>query len=361
MSEHSHISQITPLPSPKEVIDITGHQPETRATVVKYQQQIQKILTRKDPRLLLIVGPCSIHDFESGLEYARRLSKLARQVEDKILLVMRVYFEKPRTSVGWRGLIIDPNLDNKGNIKEGLQAARKFLNEVLKINLATATEFLDPITPSYISDLVCWSAIGARTCQSQIHRLLASALPTPVGFKNGTDGNIEHAVNALRAAQQPQHFLGINDSGQASAISSTGNPYCHIILRGGSNGSNYDPKSVSHTQSLLNAHNINTGIMIDCSHGNSGKNPSLQPKIFEQVINQSGNAKGTIIGAMIESNLSAGNQPFPQPREDLKYGVSITDPCIDWSTTEKIILEAYEKLRDSEKIPNQTLSYSTHN
>jgi 3-deoxy-7-phosphoheptulonate synthase len=256
---------------------------------------------------------------------------------------MRVYFEKPRTTVGWKGLIMDPKLDGTSDIPEGLRIARRFLLDIIKLGLPTATELLDPITPQYIADLISWSAIGARTTESQTHRQMASGLSMPLGFKNGTDGGLTVAINAIKAASQPQTFLGIDNEGRANALTTKGNPHCHVVLRGGSHGPNYSAEDVSQVREQLEAAQLTPAIMTDCSHANSSKDPARQPEVFDEIVRQS-LSEPSIIGAMVESNLSFGNQSFPQPIEDLKYGVSITDGCIDWESTEKMILKGYADL-----------------
>lgn len=336
-----NISSKTQLPTPVELCSQIKRSEAVEQFVVETRNAINNILFGDDHRLLIVVGPCSIHDLKAGREYAQRLSKLAKELSDRFLIVMRVYFEKPRTTVGWKGLIMDPNLDGTSDIPSGLEIARSFLTEVLELGLPTATELLDPITPQYIADLVCWSAIGARTTESQTHRQMASGLSMPLGFKNGTDGNLEVAINAIKAASQPQTFLGIDNEGRANALTTNGNPNCHIVLRGGSKGPNYSKEDVQSASEKLVAASLKPSIMIDCSHANSNKNPDLQPKVFKELIDQSKSDK-SIIGAMIESNLHAGNQKFPQAKEDLKYGVSITDGCINWDTTETILKEAYQ-------------------
>jgi 3-deoxy-7-phosphoheptulonate synthase len=256
---------------------------------------------------------------------------------------MRVYFEKPRTTVGWKGLIMDPKLDGTSDIPLGLEIARSFLTEVLELGLPTATELLDPITPQYIADLICWSAVGARTTESQTHRQMASGLSMPLGFKNATNGDLKVAINAIQAASQPQTFLGIDNAGQANAITTKGNPNCHIVLRGGSNGPNYSADHIKDAQEKIAKDHLEPAIMIDCSHANSNKNHELQASVFHDVVDQSITNK-QIIGTMLESNIHSGKQAFPQEKENLRYGVSITDACIDWDTTEKLLKDAYTKL-----------------
>ncbi|MDD2763268.1 MAG: 3-deoxy-7-phosphoheptulonate synthase [Opitutaceae bacterium] len=332
------------LPTPHELLQALPKTEIQGQFVTQARQEVHNIIFGDDRRLLLIVGPCSIHDLAAGRDYGHRLAGLAREVSDRVLIVMRVYFEKPRTTVGWKGLIMDPRLDGSHDIAEGLRLARTFLRDVLDLGLPTATELLDPITPQYIADLVCWCAIGARTAESQTHRQMASGLSMPLGFKNGTDGNLQTAINAIRAASQPQTFLGINLKGAASAIITRGNPNCHIVLRGGSAGPNYSPRHIRETELLLEQAGLPKAILVDCSHGNSAKQPAQQPEVLREVLAQVIAGHTSIIGAMIESNLCAGSQPFPQPRERLRYGVSITDPCIDWPATEAAIREAHAAL-----------------
>jgi 3-deoxy-7-phosphoheptulonate synthase len=257
---------------------------------------------------------------------------------------MRVYFEKPRTTVGWKGLVMDPHLDGSHDIAAGLRLGRTFLGDVLDLGLPTATEFLDPITPQYVADLVCWGAIGARTTESQTHRQMASGLSMPLGFKNGTDGSLQAAVNAIKAAGQPQTFLGINLDGAASAVVTRGNPNCHVVLRGGAAGPNFSPDHIAQTETLLAKANLPKSILVDCSHDNSAKKPELQPEVMRALLTQIAAGNRSIMGAMIESNLSAGNQAFPVPKDTLRYGVSITDGCIDWPTTEALVREIHTAL-----------------
>lgn len=333
-----HVSSNLALPSPLELLARLPAADAIVDFVSRSRQEIREIIFGTDSRFLVIAGPCSIHDTSAGLEYAERFAKLADQVKDEMLLVMRVYFEKPRTTVGWKGLIMDPRLDGSNRIEEGLQLARQFLLDVLELGIPTATELLDPITPQYIADLICWSAIGARTTESQTHRQMASGLSMPLGFKNGTLGNLEPAINAIKAATHPQTFLGVAMDGRASAVTTTGNPDCHIILRGGDGGPNHDAKHVAATRDLLVKHGLTPAIMIDASHGNCSKDHTLMPGVFQEILRQRKNGDTSIIGAMLESNLVAGAQKFPQSLDQLVHGQSITDACIDWQTTEKIIL-----------------------
>src|SRR5882757_3890880 len=332
------------LPSPGALL---AELPKTEAQgefVTRARRDIHQLIFTDDRRFLLIIGPCSIHDLEAGRDYARKLAALAREVADRVMIVMRVYFEKPRTTVGWKGLVMDPHLDGSHDIAEGLRVARSFLRDVLDLGLPTATELLDPITPQYIADLICWSAIGARTAESQTHRQMASGLSMPLGFKNGTDGSITTAINAIKAAGQPQTFLGINLEGASSAIVTRGNPDCHTVLRGGASGPNYSPIHIAQTEQLLAKAGLPKAILVDCSHDNSAKQPERQPEVLRALLTQVAAGNTSIMGAMVESNIGAGSQPFPQPKEKLRYGVSITDGCIDWPTTEALIRELHATL-----------------
>ena len=338
-----NITSKTQLPTPVELCNKIQRSSDVEQFVVETRNAINKIIFGDDPRLLVVVGPCSIHDLESGREYAKRLAKLSQELSDRLLIVMRVYFEKPRTTVGWKGLIMDPKLDGTSDIPLGLEIARSFLTEVLELGLPTATELLDPITPQYIAELICWSAVGARTTESQTHRQMASGLSMPLGFKNATNGDLKVAINAIQAASQPQTFLGIDNAGQANAITTKGNPNCHIVLRGGSDGPNYSAADVANAQEKIAKDNLEPAIMIDCSHANSNKDHELQASVFHDVVDQSITNK-KIIGTMLESNINSGKQAFPQDKENLQYGVSITDACIDWETTEQVLRDAYKKL-----------------
>lgn len=332
------------LPAPEYLCRELPRTPEMAEFVASAREAIHQILFGNDPRLLAVVGPCSIHDPDAGMEYARRLVGLQQALQDRIYIVMRVYFEKPRTTVGWKGLIMDPDLDNSCNLPKGLKTARQFLRDVLSLNLATATELLDPITPQYISDLICWSAIGARTTESQTHRQMASGLSMPLGFKNATSGDTTVAINAIRAASQSQTFLGISHQGLASALTTRGNPNCHLILRGGKDLTNFDEDSVRLAADALQQHGLLPSIMIDCSHDNSGKDPGKQPEVLASIVRQAARANSPVMGVMIESNLVSGSQAFPRPLGELTYGQSITDGCIDWDTTEDILRKAYAAL-----------------
>jgi 3-deoxy-7-phosphoheptulonate synthase len=339
-----HITKNIPLPSPAFLQAEIGRTDLQADFIGNSREIIRNILNGTDPRFLLIVGPCSIHDTKAGIEYAQKLAKLATEVQDKIYIVMRVYFEKPRTTVGWKGLIMDPHLDGSDDIAAGLKVARTFLREVIDTGLPTATELLDPITPQYIADLISWSAIGARTTESQTHRQMASGLSMPIGFKNTTTGDLIAAVNAIGAATQPQTFLGVSEQGVASAVTTSGNPDCHIILRGGDNGPNYSAEHVKNSIDLLNNKNACSNIMIDASHANCLKDDKLMPGVYREIVSQRAAGNHKIIGAMLESHLVAGNQSFPQPLENLTYGQSITDKCINWETTFELITETHAAL-----------------
>jgi len=319
-------------------------------TIAEGRQIIKNILDRKDHRIFLVVGPCSIHDVKAAHEYGDKLKALADKVDDTLYLVMRVYFEKPRTTVGWKGLINDPHLNDSFEIEEGLHIGRKLLLDLAEAGIPTSTEALDPITPQYLQDLISWSAIGARTTESQTHREMSSGLSGAVGFKNGTDGGLEVAINALLSVANPHNFLGINKEGQVAIISTKGNAYGHVVLRGGGGKTNYDSVSVAQCEERLEKAGIIPNIMVDCSHANSSKDPALQPLIMENVANQIIEGNKSLIGLMIESNLNFGAQKLKNP-DDLEYGVSITDGCINWETTEKAILEIHKKLKDV--LPNR--------
>ena len=313
-------------------------------TVYAARGVIRDILHRRDPRLLVVIGPCSIHDVAAALDYARGLKVLAEDLSDTLFIVMRVYFEKPRTTTGWKGLINDPDLDDSFAIEKGLHVARRLLTDIAELGLGAGTEALDPITPQYLSDLVSWSAIGARTTESQTHREMASGLSMPVGIKNGTDGSLSVAVNALLAISSPHSFLGLDEQGRCAVIKTTGNRHGHLVMRGG-NQPNYDSVSVALAERALAAHKLPGNIMVDCSHGNSKKDPALQPLVLADCVNQILEGNRSLIGFMIESNLNWGNQPIPADKSQLKYGVSITDACIDWPTTEQVLREARARLK----------------
>jgi len=343
-----HVSSNLPLPSPLELLQAQPRTERHADFIYQSRREIREIIFGSDPRLLVVAGPCSIHDVVAGREYAARFQQLAESVKNEMLLVMRVYFEKPRTTVGWKGLIMDPRLDGSNCIEEGLHLARHFLLEMIDLGIPTATELLDPITPQYIADLICWSAIGARTTESQTHRQMASGLSMPLGFKNGTFGNLEPAINAIKAATAPQTFLGVGIDGRASAVTTTGNPDCHLILRGGDGGPNFDERHVAEAREMLAKHALRPAIMIDASHGNCEKDHLRMPAVFKEIVRQRAAGDTSIIGAMLESNLIAGAQKFPQPLDRLIHGQSITDACIDWPTTEKLITTAAATLRSGQ-------------
>ncbi len=313
--------------------------------VLRSRDAVRAILERRDPRLFVVVGPCSIHDVAAAREYASRLKGLSARVESTMLLIMRVYFEKPRTTVGWKGLINDPDMDDSFHIEKGIAIARNLLLHIAELGLPAGTEALDPIMPQYLSELITWTAIGARTTESQTHREMASGLSTPVGFKNGTDGGLSASINALQSVRHPHHFLGITQQGQSAVFRTRGNPHAHIVLRGGGGRVNYDAVSIALAERELTAANLPPNIVVDCSHGNSNKDPGLQPMVAENCIAQIADGNRSIVGLMLESHLKAGNQPIPKDLSQLEYGVSITDPCIDWATTESLLLKMHQSLQ----------------
>ena len=323
-------------------------------TVAHGREVVRNILDGKDHRLFVVVGPCSIHDIKAAHEYAERLKVLAAEVSDSLFLIMRVYFEKPRTTVGWKGLINDPYLDDSFKIQDGLHIGRQLLRDLAEMGLPTATEALDPISPQYLQDLISWSAIGARTTESQTHREMASGLSSAVGFKNGTDGGLTVAINALQSVSSPHRFLGINQEGGVSIVTTKGNAYGHVVLRGGNGKPNYDSVSVAVCEQELAKAKIRPNVMVDCSHANSNKDPALQPLVMENVANQILEGNNSIVGLMVESHLGWGAQSIPKDLCDLKYGVSITDACIDWDATEKTLRSMHAKLKDV--LPNRQRS-----
>ncbi len=313
---------------------------ETRhlRVVSEARSTARAILSGEDDRLLVVVGPCSIHDPESALDYARRLAALSRKVSDRYFIVMRVYFEKPRTTVGWKGLINDPLLDDSCDMAHGIGLARKLLLDILDLGLPAGTEFLDPIMPQYTAELISWAAIGARTTESQTHRELASGLSMPVGFKNGTDGSIQTALDAMKSARAPHSFLGIDQDGATSIVKTSGNPDSHVVLRGGRDGANYHPENVAAACESLAKAGLKPALMVDCSHANSGKDPFRQQDVWKSILAQRQGGRREIIGAMIESHIHAGSQPLAATLAELKYGISITDACLDWESTENLLL-----------------------
>lgn len=342
-TENLNVEGLDPMPSPRELKACVPLTDAAARTVAAGRAALYRILEGEDKRLFIVVGPCSIHDPVAGMDYAHRLHALAREVSETMVLVMRVYFEKPRTATGWKGFINDPRMDDSFHIEEGMRRARGFLSELAELGIPTATEALDPIAPQYLGDLVTWYAIGARTSESQTHREMASGLSAPVGFKNGTDGGIEVAINGIRSARQPHSFLGINQDGGSAIVRTRGNRHGHIVLRGGQSP-NYDAAHVAMVEAALHKARIEAGIVIDCSHANSSKKPELQPQIFRDCIRQVVEGNTSIVGMMLESNLVAGNQPIPKDLSQLIYGCSVTDACIDWDTTVSAIREANSAL-----------------
>ncbi|CAH2030685.1 3-deoxy-7-phosphoheptulonate synthase [Trichlorobacter ammonificans] len=339
------VTAITPIIAPadlRQVFPMTDH---AREFVSRSRERIKEIIQRRDRRLMVVVGPCSIHDTAAAVEYARRLADLSRRVDDQLFLVMRVYFEKPRTTVGWKGLINDPDMNGTHLISKGLGIARGLLCTLTALEVPVANEMLDLITPEYVADLISWGAIGARTTESQTHRELASGLSFPIGFKNGTDGNLQIAVDAMIAARASHNFLGINRDGRASIIQTAGNPDVHIVLRGSTRKPNYLPEDIAHTEDILRKNQLPPTIMVDCSHGNSNKDYRRQPEVLENVIGQVVDGNQSISGLMIESNLEEGNQKVTADHGQLTYGVSITDACLGWRETEKALLAAHKRLR----------------
>lgn len=329
--------------TPKELKEIYPLHKKESDQILAYRQSIMDILTHKSKKQLIVCGPCSIHNPDAAIEYAHKLKKLSDQLGDKLLIVMRVYFEKPRTTIGWKGLINDPHMDNSFDVEYGLKTARKLLLDITQIGLPIATEALDPNTPQYIGDLISWAAIGARTTESQTHREMSSGLSMPVGFKNGTNGGLTVAINAMQSAAMSHRFLGINQEGQVSVLQTAGNPYGHVILRGGK-APNYDAASVKACEIAMEKVGLIPNIMIDCSHGNSDKDYRRQPIVIDSVIDQLKNGNQSIIGVMIESNLNEGNQSSEQPKANLKYGVSVTDACINWETTEAVLIKLHTSI-----------------
>ena len=340
-----NVREIVPLSPPGAVKAKWPATEASNVTAARGREVVQRILERKDPRLLVLVGPCSIHDVKGALDYAARLNKLRQQFADRLEIVMRVYFEKPRTTIGWKGLINDPHLDNSHDIEAGLKLARRLLLDITAMGLPAGTEFLDPITPQYIADLVSWAAIGARTTESQTHREMASGLSMPVGFKNSTDGSLEVAIDAMGAATHPHSFIGIDQDGLTSIVRTTGNPIGHVVLRGGRLRTNYDADSIRQAEAKLASKHLPAVLMVDCSHANSGKQPAKQEDVWRSVITQRAAGTRSLIGMMVESYLEDGAQPFPKNPAELRYGVSITDGCIGWETTARLLEWGYEQLK----------------
>ncbi len=336
-----NVVNVEPLKSPVDLVKEIPVSPAAEQTVLEGRDQIRRVLRGEDPRILMVVGPCSIHDEKAAIEYAARLLKLSEQLKDRLLLVMRVYFEKPRTTVGWKGLIYDPNLNDTFDVPEGLRKARKIMLQIAEMGMSTGTEFLDPIIPQYLADLVSWSTIGARTTESQTHRQMASGLSMPVGFKNGTDGSAQTGVDAMIAARFSHAFLGIDHFGQTSVIHTSGNPDGHLVLRGGRSGPNFGADAIADAHRLLEAADVRPQLLVDCSHGNSNKDHKLQATALKDVIGQRMAGNQNIIGCMMESNLSPGAQKLNGDTDSLEYGVSITDACIGWDETEDLLRWAH--------------------
>lgn len=339
-----HVKEIVPLLSPRALKTLSPTPMAVNDAVALARQRVVRILRQEDPRMLVVVGPCSIHEEKSALEYAQRLSRLQKELADKMEIVMRVYFEKPRTTIGWKGLINDPHLDGSQDIETGLKIARKLLLEITGLGLPAATEFLDPIVPQYTADLITWAAIGARTTESQTHREMASGLSMPVGLKNATDGSLQVAIDAMGAARHPHSFLGINEEGVTSIVRTNGNPDAHVVLRGGRAMTNYDAASIQAAEEKLRAEKLPAVLMVDCSHANSEKKFAKQEEVWRSVIEQRVGGTRSLIGLMVESHLHEGNQPIPGSLKDLRYGVSITDSCIGWETTERMLRWGFEML-----------------
>jgi 3-deoxy-7-phosphoheptulonate synthase len=344
-----HIVDTKPLISPLELVNRLPITPQVEEVVLSGRAQVRKILNGEDSRLLMIVGPCSIHNEECALEYAQRLGQLSQKLADRLLIVMRVYFEKPRTTVGWKGLIYDPHLNDSFDIEAGLQRARSLLLRIGEMGMYAGTEFLDPIIPQYLAGLITWATIGARTTESQIHRQMASGLSMPVGFKNGTDGSAQIAVDAMISARSPHGFIGLDHEGRTALIRTTGNPDGHLVLRGGNRGPNFGAEAIADAKKRLAAGGVRSQLLVDCSHGNSNKDYTKQATAFKDVIEQRVAGDRDIIGCMLESNLEPGNQSLGGDPTLLKYGISITDACIGWGETEELLNWVYEKVATQAK------------
>ncbi len=349
-TQNVNVLETISLVCPRQVkAELPASEASTR-TVLDSRETIKQIIAGTDRRLLVVVGPCSIHDEQAALEYAERLSRVRSELIDRLYIVMRVYFEKPRTTVGWKGLINDPYMDGSFNIEVGIRRARQLLMQVTEMGMPTGTEMLEPITPQYIADVVSWASIGARTIESQTHRQMASGLSMPVGFKNGTSGNLDIAVNAMESAKHPHRFLGIDDDGRTAVIRTRGNPWGHLILRGGRSGPNYDPDVIASAVEALKKASLSSAVVVDCSHANSGKKYQNQPNVWQNVVEQRIAGNVDVAGVLVESNLFEGNQPLPEPPAslaDLRYGVSVTDECIGWEQTEDLLRWTYDKLGSS--------------
>ncbi len=340
-----HVKEIVPLLSPSALKALSPTPESVNDTVALARERVIRILNQEDSRMLVVIGPCSIHDEKSALEYAERLGKLQRELADQMEIVMRVYFEKPRTTIGWKGLINDPHLDGSQDIETGLIIARKLLQQINGLGLPAATEFLDPIVPQYIANLVTWAAIGARTTESQTHREMASGLSMPVGLKNATDGSLQVAIDAMGATRHPHSFLGMNEDGVTSIVRTSGNPHAHVVLRGGRAMTNYDAASIKAAEDKLISEKLAPVLMVDCSHANSEKKFAKQEEVWRSVIEQRVGGTKSLVGLMVESHLNEGSQPIPKTKADLRYGVSITDSCVGWEATERMLRWGHEMLK----------------
>ncbi len=343
-TQNLHIQDLKALPSPRALKEEISISEAVRETVVNARKVIKNILEGRDKRFLVLCGPCSIHDTEAALDYAKRLNELRIKYQDRLFIVMRVYFEKPRTTIGWKGLIYDPNIDGSYLITEGLRRGRQLMAQINGMGMPAGTEFLDPIVPQYIDDLVCWSAIGARTTESQTHRQMASGLSMPVGFKNSTTGSLQVALDAMMSSRAPHHFIGVDQEGLVSDVATTGNKLGHIVLRGGSARPNYEPSSIAETIKRMETNNLPPAIMVDCSHANSGKKFERQEIVWKNIIAQRAGGNDALIGMMLESNINEGNQKIPKDLSQLVYGVSITDACVSFKTTERLLHHAWQEL-----------------
>jgi 3-deoxy-7-phosphoheptulonate synthase len=346
-AENVNVETMTPLISPKALKNELLATEVANSVVIEARETIKAILRKEDHRLLVLVGPCSIHDRAVALDYANRLNQLRQKLQDRLFIVMRVYFSKPRTTTGWKGLINDPGLDGSCDLATGLRLARQILLEINNLGVPAGTELLDSVTPQYIADLISWAAIGARTTESQTHREMASGLSMPVGYKNGMDGNLQIAIDAIVAAKQAHSFLGVDENGLTCIVKTGGNPWGHIILRGGRSQPNYDQKTVQEAIEKLKPHTTSPAVMVDCSHSNSGSKQEKQEAVWKSVLQQRLEGNDSIMGLMVESNLFEGKQPILADRSQLRYGVSITDECVSWETTERMLRYAYEELAPS--------------
>ncbi len=343
-TEDLRVRAMSPIVAPEDLKRVFPLTEAAAEFVFRSRRQILDLMYGRDRRLMAVVGPCSLHDPTAAVDYARRLAALAREVEDRLFVVMRAYFEKPRTRVGWKGLINDPDLDGTYRISKGLGVARRLLCEITELGLPVATETLGPINPQYLADLISWGCIGARTSESQIHREMVSGLSFPVGIKNSTTGNLDNAIDAIKAAGQSHSFLGITHDGRAAIVHTAGNPDVHIVLRGGGGRPNYSPEDVARTEGLLREAGLPEAILVDCSHANSGKDPGRQGEVAESVVGQVAAGNRSLFGFMVESNLEGGNQPIPEDLRKLRYGVSVTDKCADWAATEALLRAAHAGL-----------------